>query len=166
MSRRILRNSPKFVLSIFSPRMAVNSKSFGKVCLWGNGLPSTSLRNVMLSAHISSSASSSIDLVYAAKNVARLTSERSEVNVDLRAGSRTLGLVRLYMALNRAGIVFLGLDPSKACNRLKTVLDGILPLDEPARCQYSTSVSRHSRASAAKRCSSMRRERFLSRSDA
>ena len=123
----------------------------------------TSLKNVIQSVHISSIASSSRDRVYAIRKPARVISDKSDVNVDFRTGSNAFGLVRLYIALNIAGIVFLGLDPSSACKRLKTVAGCVAPPSSSALYHSSIRVSRHSKASAANRCSSIRRVRFFMR---
>ena len=156
----IRRCSPKFVLSTFSPNIAANSSRLGRVCRCGNGLANKSFKKVMQSVHISSIASSSNERAYSTKNITKSVSLSDEVKVDFRDGSRAEGFVRLYIALKIAGIVCLGLEPSRTWRRLKTIGDLKSLGDLEDFCQTSTTVSRHSRASAAKRCSRSLRARF------
>src|SRR5262249_10223033 len=100
----------------------------------------------MQSAHISSIVSSSSNRMYSSRNSMISVSDKSEVREDIRCGSRAEGLVRLYSALNIAGIVFFGLDPFRTFSRL--MIDLVSNGDRGGRHQRTHKVSKHSKASA------------------
>ena len=130
--------------------MSKNTINAGSTGLCDNGLDNTSFKKVIQSIQISSMASSSKDSAYAIKNSPRSSSDNSDVREDFCGPSSALGLVREYMALNRAGMALFGRDPSNTWSKLMTAES----LPECCCRQAVINVSRDSKASATKERSS------------